>query len=335
MKPRRLAAAMLVAACACAPARADTSRAVPYSERPEVQAFIHEIVERHGFSEKELGFLFSRLRPLPPVLKAISTPTDKVLSWPEYRALFLTERRISGGVAFWNANRGALERAEREFGVPAQYVVAILGVETLYGRNTGRFRVVDALATLAFDYPPRADFFRDELVSFLLMARDEGLDVFSLRGSYAGAFGIPQFMPGSARRYAVDFDGSGRIDLSASAADAVGSVANFLSRQGWQRGAPVLLPAKVEGDAYRAYATGGVEPLCTVAQLEQAGVQLLGPEPPANESAVLVELANPGAPSEFRVGLRNFYAITRYNRSAFYASAVNDLAEAIRARRSQ
>jgi membrane-bound lytic murein transglycosylase B len=271
-----------------------------------------------------------------PVLKAISTPPDKARSWQEYRALFLTEKRIAGGAAFWRANRSALARAERDFGVPAEYIVAIIGVETLYGRNTGRFRVVDALATLAFDYPPRADFFRDELTSFLLMARDEGLDVFALRGSYAGAFGIPQFMPGSARRFAVDFDSSGAIDLSRSPVDAIGSVGNFLRRHGWQPGEPVLLDARVQGEAFRRYVTPSVEPLATVGELAAAGVAT-APQPgaavnPASR-AVLVELATPGEPSEFRVGLQNFYAITRYNRSAFYASAVHDLAQAIKLRR--
>jgi membrane-bound lytic murein transglycosylase B len=303
-----------------------------YAQRPEVKAFIREVVERHGFVEKELVFLFSRLQPVEPVLKAIATPPDKARSWADYRSLFLGEARIAGGVAFWKANRAALERAERQYGVPAEYVVAIIGVETLYGRNTGRFRVVDALATLAFDYPPRADFFRDELVNFLLMARDEGLDVFTLRGSYAGAFGIPQFMPGSARRYAVDFDASGAIDLSRSPADAVGSVANFLRQHGWRPGAPVLLPARVSGEGYRAFATGSVEPLHALGVLAKAGVTPAGTAPAAGERAALIELAAPGAASEFRLGLQNFYALTRYNRSAFYACAVHDLGEAIRAR---
>jgi membrane-bound lytic murein transglycosylase B len=203
-------------------------------------------------------------------------------------------------------------------------------VETLYGRNTGRSRVVDALSTLAFDYPPRAEFFRDELVHYLLLARDEGIDVFSLRGSYAGAFGIPQFMPGSARRWAVDFDRNGAIDLSRSPTDAVGSVANFLLRHGWQRNGEVLLPARVEGDGYRKFATGSVEPRFAAGAFAAAGVTMENAQKHAASQAALIELATPGAPSEFRVGLQNFYALTRYNRSAFYASAVHDLAQVLK-----
>ncbi|MBV8030857.1 MAG: lytic murein transglycosylase B [Betaproteobacteria bacterium] len=322
------AGAALVAALL---ARGAAAEPAPYASRPEVQAFIHEVVERHGFVEKELVFLFSRVRPVEPVLKAISAPPDKARSWPEYRSLFLNERRIALGTEFWRSQRRALARAEREFGVPAEYIVAILGVETLYGRNTGRYRVVDALSTLAFDYPPRADFFRDELVSYLLMARDEGLDVFSLRGSYAGAFGMPQFMPGSARRYAVDFDSSGAIDLSRSAADAIGSVANFLLRHGWHPGEAVLVPASVQGEAWRAYATGSVEPLYTMAELSSAGVSA-AQAPAPSERVALIELGGAGTTAEYRLGLQNFYALTRYNRSAFYACAVHDLAAAIRSR---
>ncbi|HYD57946.1 MAG TPA: lytic murein transglycosylase, partial [Burkholderiales bacterium] len=204
------------------------------------------------------------------------------------------------------------------------------GVETLYGRNTGRWRVIDALSTLAFDHPPRAPFFRDELESYLLLARDENLKVFALRGSYAGAFGIPQFMPGSARRYAVDFDGSGAIDLSRSAVDSIGSVANFLRQHGWRPGGEVQAPARVTGEGYRAFATGSVEARHTVAELSAAGVEPDAPLP-AEEKAALIELATPGQESEFRLGLHNFYVLTRYNRSAFYAAAAHDLAGAVRA----
>ena len=321
------------AALAAEAAAAAGAPAPSYAKRPEVRKFIREMVRRHGFVERELVYLFSRARRVDPILQAISAPAEKVRSWKEYREILVSDKRLAGGLGFWNAHRAALERAEREFGVPAEYIVAIIGVETLYGQNTGRYRVIDALATLAFDYPPREQFFREELVSYLLLARDEGLNVFATKGSYAGAFGIPQFMPGSARRYAVDFDGSGAIDLHRSPVDAVGSVANFLKRHGWATGEPVLLDARVSGTEYAQYATGSLEPKVTVATLAAAGV--LPVTPPSEElaarRAALVELATPGEPSEFRLGLHNFYVITRYNRSALYASAVCDLAKALRA----
>jgi membrane-bound lytic murein transglycosylase B len=189
--------------------------------------------------------------------------------------------------------------------------------------------VVDALTTLAFDYPPRAGFFRSELESYLLMAREAGIDVFSVRGSYAGAIGIPQFMPSSARRYAVDFDGNGKIDLQKSRSDAIGSVANFLKVHGWQRDADVAVGARVTGDAWRAYANGRFEPKHSMAELREAGVEFDSPEP-AGAHGALVELGNTERPSDWRVGLRNFYVITRYNRSALYAAAVADLAKELK-----
>jgi membrane-bound lytic murein transglycosylase B len=314
-------------------ARAD-GHVEPYEQRPEVQTFIRDLVDRHGFVEPELVRLFSRVRRVDPILEAIATPSEKVRTWDEYRTLFLTERRIAGGIAFWQKYRHTLARAERQFRVPAEYIVAIIGVETLYGQNTGRWRVVEALATLAFDYPPRAGFFRSELENYLLLARDEGLEVFNLRGSYAGAFGIPQFMPSSARRYAVDFDRSGSIDLSRSAVDAIGSVANFLRQHGWRPEGAVQFRARVSGEGYRPFATGSVEARHPIADLVAAGVQPQGlPEALLGEKAALVELANAGQESEFRLGLHNFYVLTRYNRSALYASAAHDLAQAVRAGR--
>jgi membrane-bound lytic murein transglycosylase B len=302
-----------------------------YAKRAEVRAFIREMVEQHGFVERELSYLFSRAHRMDPILQAISAPAESTRSWREYRDMLLTERRLAGGVEFWNKHREALERAEREYGVAPEYIVAIIGVETLYGRNTGRWRIIDALATLAFDYPPRADFFRQELASYLLLARDEGINVFAMRGSYAGAFGIPQFMPGSARRYAVDFDGSGAIDLHRSPVDAVGSVANFLNRHGWQPGGEAMFEAQVQGDGYRAFADGRLEPKYPIAELLRAGVEAVAlPEELAGEPAALIELASAGYSSEFRLGLQNFYVLTRYNRSAFYAAAVAELAKALR-----
>jgi membrane-bound lytic murein transglycosylase B len=220
--------------------------------------------------------------------------------------------------------------------VAEEIIVAIIGVETLYGRQMGSWRVIDALSTLAFDYPPRAEFFRGELEQYLLFAREQGIDVFSVKGSYAGAIGIPQFMPGSYRRFAVDFDGDGATDLRASATDAIGSVANFLVKHGWRRGERVQLPARVAGgnagDAHRPLLEAGIEPSTSLAELKRYGVETrtdLALETPV----ALIELESPGAPTEYRLALRNFYVLTRYNRSVLYASAVYDLAQELKGKR--
>jgi membrane-bound lytic murein transglycosylase B len=294
-----------------------------------VQAFVDDLAQRHGFAKAELKRVFAKAQRVDPILEAIARPAERIRGWEEYRALLLTERRVAEGLEFWKKQRRSLERAERKYGVAPEYVVAIIGVETFYGRNTGSWRVVDALTTLAFDYPPRAGFFRSELENYLLMVRDAGWDVFAVRGSYAGAIGIPQFMPSSARRYAVDFDGNGKIDLQKSRPDAIGSVANFLKVHGWQRDADVVVEARVEGEAWRAFTDPRFEPRHSFTELRQAGIAFDSPQPPGAE-ATLVELGNLERPSEFRVGLRNFYVITRYNRSALYAAAVADLARELR-----
>ena len=319
---RALLAALLLSLTASSVAQPTPARA--YGERADVQAFIAELSQRHGFAEGELKRLFSRVYRTDPVL-GLMAPAERP-PWEDYRALFLNEARIAGGVAFWKANRRALERAEREYGVPAQYIVAIIGIETYYGKNMGRHRVIDALSTLAFDYPSRAPFFRSELEQYLLLARERGYDVFELRGSYAGAIGIPQFMPGSLRRYAVDFDGDGAIDLRRSAADAVGSVGSFLKQHGWRAGEPVIHRVRNLPETARNLADGSVTPKDRLAELVAAGVEL-EPAPASPEAlGILVALGK-----EHRVGLQNFWVITRYNRSAFYATAVCDLAEAIAA----
>ena len=290
---RQLAAALLLTIAAAAVGQ--PAATTPYAERAEVRRFIRDMVERHGFVESELVTLFSRLTRVEPVLTAIATPAE-IKVWPDYRAIFINAKRIEAGLAFWKAHQRTLARAEKRYGVPAEIIVAIIGVETSYGRNPGRWRVVEALATLAFDYPPRASFFRSELEHYLLLARDADVDVFSVRGSYAGAIGIPQFMPSSLRRYAVDFDRDGRIDLSRNNADAIGSVGNYLKQHGWRSGQPVQRKA---GDAEAA-----------------AGERI-------------IDLG-----SEKRVGLANFQALLRYNRSPLYAAAVADLAEALAAQRA-
>jgi membrane-bound lytic murein transglycosylase B len=315
--------ALVALALASLPAWAET-----YAERKEVQEFIRGLATKHGFAEQELRYMFSRVRRADPVLEAIKPQPPKARSWEEYRGNFVNEKRIAAGVEFWKKHRRVLERAETTYGVPAQYIVAIIGVETYYGRHSGRWRVVESLTTLAFDYGPRSAYFRSELEQYLLLAREQGKDAFSMRGSYAGAIGIPQFMPSSTRRYGVDFDGNGSVDLRRSAADAIGSIGNFLKEHGWQPGGEVLLEARVGGDAWRALADGTVDPKHQGADLKAAGVEFEGL--PEGVRAVLVELETPDKPSDYRVGLHNFWVLTRYNRSAFYASAVHDLAEALK-----
>ncbi len=303
----------------------------PYSGRPEVRAFVQDMVQKHGFVERELDYIFARARRLDVALKAVATPAS-ARAWSEYRANFVNERQIAAGIEFWRANQGVLARAAKEYGVPEEIIVAIIGIETFYGRHTGKWRVIDALTTLAFDYPPRSPFFRGELENYLVMSRDRGNDVFELRGSWAGAIGIPQFMPGSYMKFAVDFDGDGRIDLSGNAADAIGSVANFLKQHGWKPGETISLEADVRGEAFRPYADGQVLPRHTVEELAGAGATARSGGAAAGAKAVLIELETPGRASEYRLGFDNFYVITRYNRSSFYASAVADLAAALRAR---
>jgi len=309
----------------------------PYGKREDVRAFTREMVERHGFIESELGFLFARARREPAILAAIVPPKDaRGRSWQAYRARFVNDSRIAEGGEFWRRHAAQLARATQEHGVPEEIIVAIIGVETVYGRQMGTWRVIDALATLAFDYPPRAEFFRSELEQYLLFARDSGIDVFSVRGSYAGAIGIPQFMPGSYRRFAVDFDGDGAIDLRASSADAIGSVANFLVKHGWRRGERVQLPARVAGgnagEAHRPLLEAGIEPKTALAELKRFGVETRT-DLALDTPVALIELESPGAATEYRLGLRNFYVLTRYNRSALYAAAVHDLAQELKSRR--
>ena len=213
--------------------------------------------------------------------------------------------------------------------MPEEIIVAIIGVETVYGRNTGSYRVIDALSTLAFDYPPRAEFFRAELENYLLYARDAGIDTLALKGSYAGAIGIPQFMPGSYRRYAVDLDGDGKQDLSGSFADAIGSVANFLKAHGWRSDEPVAYAAQVQGEHYRRLVDAGIKPATRYGDLASFGVSAAG-EAAADAPCALIELTTPDQMSEYLVGFTNFYVLTRYNRSSMYAAAVLELAQAVK-----
>ena len=318
---------------------APTPQTPPFSEMPAVGEFIQEMQERHGFDANELMQYFSTVRSNAVVLKAIrpAAVPEQQRSWQRYRARFLNERRIDGGLDFWRMHEATLARAEAVYGVPPEIIVAIIGVETEYGRNMGNFSVLEALSTLAFEYPPRAPFFRSELEALLLMARENGALPTDYRGSYAGAIGIPQFMPGSLRRFAVDFDGDGRIELRHSTADAIGSVASYLNRHGWQSNAPVALPARVDGDPAPLIAAG-IKPAQALGELARQGVTLLETDPRAAEKqadlaewpVALIDLVTPDWPTEYWIGFDNFYVITRYNRSSFYAMSVFQLAEALR-----
>jgi membrane-bound lytic murein transglycosylase B len=300
-----------------------------YLGRDDVQRFVTDMVEKHGFERRELDVLFSKLRRQGSVLRAMTPPAEAPQrSWQVYRSMFVNAQRIEAGRRFREANAEALTRASATYGVPESIILAIIGVETVYGRNTGTYRVADALATLAFDFPPRADYFRSELEQFLLFARDERVDVLGLRGSFAGAIGIPQFMPGTFRRFAVDFDGDGRRDLVSSPADAIGSVANFLKEHGWRPGEAVAVRTQVTGQDYRKLLDGAVKPAYLPRELAAAGVAV--PEDvPADRLCTLLELQSPGLPNEYWIGFENFYVVTRYNRSTFYALSVLDLSRAL------
>jgi membrane-bound lytic murein transglycosylase B len=329
---RRLGAALAAAALLCAAPAAGLAQG-NYAQRPEVQAFIAEMASERGFNAKALRRLFAEVQYQPKVIEAISRPVVAPPKWNEFAPRFLAPARVEAGVAFWRAHAASLDRAQVEFGVPPEIVVAIIGVETYYGRFTGTYRVMDALTTLAFDYPRRADFFRGELKQFLLLAREERIPPLEPRGSYAGAIGLPQFMPSSFRAYALDYDADGRVDLAADPEDAIGSVAHYLARHGWRRDGPLMAAALIEPeqrDAVLARLDAGVSERRTPGELEQDGVLAFeAPPSPASEPAALLMLEEDGGPS-YWVVYGNWFALTRYNRSRLYASAVVELAWALK-----
>jgi membrane-bound lytic murein transglycosylase B len=313
---------------------AQVAASAGYAERDAVRAFIGEMQERHGFTAQELTAWFARAHAIPAVIKAIEPPAEPgVRSWQAYRSRFVETKRIAAGLRFWQLHGEALGTASERYGVPAEIIVAIIGIETIYGVHTGGFETFSALATLAFDYPPRAELFRRELEELLLLARDEKRDPLDYRGSYAGAIGLPQFLPSSVRRYAVDFDGSGGIDLLRSPTDAIGSVANFLKEHGWEAGGPVTVPVTVAGDRYPRLIENGITPRLTPTEMNEYGVS--APADAPGQMAALIDLVTPNQPTEYRLGYQNFFVLTRYNRSSFYAMAVYDLAQALAAARRE
>ncbi|MDD5175793.1 MAG: lytic murein transglycosylase B [Sterolibacterium sp.] len=327
---------LLLASCAASMAFSAGS----FATRPEVQAFITEMQEKHGFDAEKLTLSFARIKPIPTVIQAILPPRDSTIrSWQAYRARFVEPKRITLGLNFWRQHSGALLVARELTGVPEEIIVAIIGIETIYGRNTGKYGALAALATLAFDYPhteatnaaARAALFRRELEELLLLARETRRDPLSFTGSYAGALGLPQFLPSSVRQYAADGDQDGRIDLATNPADAIASVANFLKAHGWERDGPVTGAANVAGDKFAALIEEGIVPRLTPSELLAFGVTSSdAPEFPA----ALIDLVTPQQPTEYCLGYHNFYVLTRYNRSSFYAMAVHELSRQLRVRRS-
>ncbi|MDY7219971.1 lytic murein transglycosylase B [Denitrificimonas sp. JX-1] len=305
-----------------------------YAAHTLTAPFIEEMTSEHGFLQEPLEKLFANAQRKQAILNAISRPAERVKLWKEYRPIFITQSRVDRGVEFWANNVEALQRAEEEYGVPAEIIVAIIGVETMYGGNTGSYRVIDALSTLAFDYPPRAPFFRQQLKEFLLLTREEQVDPLSLTGSYAGAMGLPQFMPGSFRAYAVDFDNDGYIDIWQNPTDAIGSVANYFIKHGWKPGQNVVVRADVskKRDAEKGL-SANLNPEITIKELKTLGWK---PRQKLNKNHKVTAFrldAERGA--EYWIGLENFHAITRYNRSVMYAMAVHELAELLAAARKE
>jgi peptidoglycan lytic transglycosylase B len=305
--------------------------AAPFDvRRPEVAQFIEEVVTHDGWSRKAVVALLAQAQPQPKVLEIMGRPLERVAPWWEYREHFLTEERIDKGAQLWLDHRLALERIAAEYHVPPEYLVAIIGVETFYGRTTCRYRVLDALATLAFDYPPRASYFRGELEQFLLLTRENKLDPLTTCGSYAGAMGVPQFMPSVYRRYAVDADSDRKRDLWDNWDDILASVANYLHEWGWTPGAPVLAETTLDPDPSFKIEPHNLELNETVGSLGAHGVKV-ELDVPADTPAMLISAEQRDGPA-YRVGFHNFYVITRYNHSARYAMTVHDLATAVAAR---
>lgn len=296
--------------------------------RGEYQAFIDEVAQRHGIDQARLRRWFAQVRPQPSIIRAMNAPSTS-RPWHEFRKNHVSAAQIEGGARFWLKHAATLARAAGAFGVPEEIITATIGIETHYGGYTGSFRIIDALATLAFDYPKRAAFFRDELEQFMLMGKETALDIAGLRGSYAGAMGMPQFLPSSYRKYAVDFDGDGQRNLWSSVPDVIGSVANYYKLHEWQPGGTVVVPARVSATPDAAL-TDDITPKTPIGEFRKLGIQ---PAAPVSDDALAALLPlETDSGTQYWFGLKNFYVITRYNRSTNYAMAVHEIAQGIRAR---
>jgi membrane-bound lytic murein transglycosylase B len=300
-------------------------------DRPEIREFVEKTAKANDLQPLDVYRLLAKAEPQPRIIELISKPAEKVSPWYQYRANFMTEQRITEGARFMVEHRARLEKARKDTGVAPEYVVAIIGVETFYGRITGKYRVLDALSTLAFDYSPRAEYFKGELAQFITLSREEELDPLTALGSYAGAMGAGQFMPSSYRRYAVDGSADRQRNLFADWDDIIASVANYFQKNGWVAGGPVLTDAVLQPDAPVTADPGNLSLNETIAGLEAKGVDFDHARQPATTPVLLVPAEQQTGPA-YRVGFKNFEVITRYNRSVRYAMAVHDLAASIQQR---
>ena len=296
-------------------------------ERDNIKIFIENMVEKHGFDEKELSSILAQAESKESILNAISRPAERTLTWNQYRDIFIKDERIVAGVQFWKEHTETLNLISEETGVSIEILVGIIGVETYYGRITGGYRVIDALSTLAFDYPKRSPFFTRELEEYLLIAKEEKMDPFDATGSYAGAMGSPQFMPSSYRAYAVDSDNDGKRDIWNNWSDVIGSVANYFIEHGWQRGNEVIVPANYHESSNKIEIKNGLKATETVTSLRYQGVSFTT-KMDGNHPAELLKLEQENA-SNYWVGMHNFFVITKYNHSIMYGLAVHQLGQAI------
>ncbi len=329
---RNIIRSSLIAAVVSAPASFAVTQeqsSSDYLGRQDVNNFINELVAENHFSRKELEHILSKAERSERALELISRPAEGTLEWKDYRKIFITQERITKGVGFWEENAQTLANVEKELGVPANIIVAIIGVETYYGRQTGGFKVLDALTTLGFDFPRRGAFFRKELKNFLILAREQNLNIDDLTGSYAGAMGIPQFMPSSYRAYAVDYTGDQQANIWRSDEDAIASVANYLQKHGWKYGNGVAVQAKVSGIKHDQVVSSGLKPDKKLSLVQKAGWAI--PNKMVPRSSKVLAMRHEGSTgAEYWVGLHNFYVITRYNRSQMYALAVHQLARELK-----
>ncbi len=304
-----------------------TAQANTATTHPIMTKFMDKMVDKHGFEREAVKSILSEAKILPVIIEKMTRPAE-AFPWHRYRNIFLKQKRIDQGVAFWRENAKIIDGVEKKYGVPAEIIVAILGVETRYGRITGGFRVIDALTTISVDYPKRSKYFNKELEQVFMLAREEKLDLLTIEGSYAGAMGMAQFMPSSYRHYAVDGDGDGRRDLFNNTADAAASIANYLKEHRWKTNEPIATRARVSGLQYKAFVKKGMKPKVELKNI--ADYQVTAENAYAGHlKASLIELEQPDK-NEYWLGLGNFYAITRYNHSNLYAMAVFQLSEEIK-----